>query len=124
MPTIVDVKNLKINKLTKQQYDLAVQGGVIGENELSVITDEEYTSMVTPSSMPVLLSSGWVSNEQTVNVTGVTTDNTVFVAPAPASADDYSAAGIICTAQGTGTLTFTCDTLPTNNITVNVVIFN
>ena len=41
MPTSVDVKNLKINKLTEAQYDTAVQGGVIGENELSVLTDAE-----------------------------------------------------------------------------------
>lgn len=39
MPTSVDIKNLKINKLTEAQYDAAVQGGVIGENELSLLTD-------------------------------------------------------------------------------------
>lgn len=39
MPTSVDIKNLKINTLTEAQYDTAVQGGVIGENELSLLTD-------------------------------------------------------------------------------------
>lgn len=39
MPTNVNVTNLKINKLTEAQYDAAVQSSVIGENELSVITD-------------------------------------------------------------------------------------
>lgn len=39
MPTSVTVNDLKINELTEAQYDAAVQGGVIGENELSVITD-------------------------------------------------------------------------------------
>lgn len=34
-----NVKNLKINKLTQAQYNDAVQSGVIGENELSIITD-------------------------------------------------------------------------------------
>ena len=39
MPTNTNVTNLKINTLTEAQYDTAVQGGVIGANELSVITD-------------------------------------------------------------------------------------
>ena len=39
MPTSTNVTNLKINELTEAQYDTAVQNNVIGENELSVITD-------------------------------------------------------------------------------------
>ena len=76
----------------------------------------------TPSTMPELTVAGWSSNTQTVTVTGVTATNTVFVSPAPASASDYASAGIICTAQGTDSLTFTCTTVPANAITVNVVI--
>lgn len=124
MPTIVDVKNLKINKLTESQYDTAVQGGVIGENELSLLTetDSEYATINIPSTMPELTVAGWSNNTQTVTVTGVSATNTVFVSPAPASASDYASAGIICTAQGTDSLTFSCTTVPTNAITVNVVI--
>lgn len=77
---------------------------------------------VVPATMPTLAVADWSSNTQTVNVTGVTASNIVFVSPAPASAADYAAAGIVCTAQGSGTLTFTCTTVPTNAITVNVVI--
>lgn len=40
MPTNVKVDDLKINKLTKAQYEAAVQGGTIGEYELSVLTDD------------------------------------------------------------------------------------
>lgn len=77
---------------------------------------------VVPATMPTLAVADWSSNTQTVNVTGVTASNVVFVAPAPASAADYAAAGIVCIAQGAGTLTFTCTTVPSNAITVNVVI--
>ena len=77
---------------------------------------------VVPTTMPTLAVADWSSNTQTVNVTGVTASNIVFVSPAPASASDYAAAGIVCTAQGAGTLTFTCDTVPSNAITVNVII--
>lgn len=76
----------------------------------------------SPATMPELTVAGWSNNTQTVTVTGVTATNTVFVSPAPASASDYASAGIICTAQGTDSLTFTCTTVPTNAITVNVVI--
>lgn len=68
-----------------------------------------------------LAAADWSSNSQTVNVTGMTASALVFVAPAVASQSDYTSAGIICSAQGSGTLTFTCDTTPTNDITVNVV---
>ena len=77
---------------------------------------------VVPATMPTLAVNDWSSNTQTVNVTGVTASNVVFVSPAPASASDYASAGIVCTAQGAGTLTFTCTTVPSNAITVNVVI--
>lgn len=68
-----------------------------------------------------LAAADWSSNSQTANVTGMTASALVFVAPAVASQSDYTSAGIICSAQGSGTLTFTCDTTPTNDITVNVV---
>lgn len=76
----------------------------------------------TPSTMPTLTVAGWSSNTQTVTVNGVTTTNNVLVAPAPASAADWTSAGVICTAQGTNSLTFTCTQTPSNDITVNVCI--
>ena len=81
-------------------------------------------SPTTPSTMPTLTVANWSSNTQTVTVNGVTTTNAVLVAPAPASAADWTSAGIICTAQGTDSLTFTCQTTPSNDITVNVCILN
>lgn len=50
MPTSTNVTNLKINELTEAQYDTAVQGGVIGANELSIITDLDDAIQV--STMP------------------------------------------------------------------------
>lgn len=87
------------------------------------IPKERLTNVVTtPSTAPVLAVADWSSNTQTITVTGVTATNTVFVAPAPASAADYAAAGILCTAQAANSLTFTCTTVPTNAITLSVVI--
>lgn len=68
-----------------------------------------------------LAVADWSSNTQTITVSGVKADSVVFVSPAPASASDYASAGILCTAQATDSLTFTCTTTPTSAITVNVV---
>lgn len=69
-----------------------------------------------------LTSAGWSSNTQTVNVTGMTATGIVFPSPDPADQADYTSAGILCTAQAAGTLTFTCDTVPSNDIDVNIVM--
>ena len=71
----------------------------------------------------VLSASGWVDNAQTVSIEGVTASNTVQVGSAPESAEDYGGASIICTAQAENALTFTCKNAPTNDVTVNVIIW-
>lgn len=74
------------------------------------------------SNTATLTTSGWSSNTQTATVSGVTSSNNVIVTPTPASIANYTSAGIYCSAQGTNTLTFTCATVPSTNITVNVLI--
>lgn len=75
------------------------------------------------SSVTVSLTvANWSNNSQTVTATGVTASNNVIVSPAPASIDNYVAAGIKCTAQASGTLTFTCTTTPSTAISVNVLV--
>ena len=71
-----------------------------------------------------LTSAWWSSNTQTVTATWVTTTNTVVVSPDPSSFEDYTWATIYCSAQASNSLTFTCSSAPSNNITVNVMIFN
>ena len=69
-----------------------------------------------------LAAAGWSGNTQTVSVVGVTASNTVIVAPDPASFAAYTESGIRCTAQASGTLTFVCEDVPAETLTVNVVI--
>lgn len=76
----------------------------------------------TATRTATLISSWWSSNTQTVSVSWVTADNTVIVSPAPANIEDYVEAKIYCTAQWSGTLTFTCDSEPSNDIVVNIAI--
>ena len=71
-----------------------------------------------------LASANWSSKSITVSATGVTASNTVITSPSPSDYSDYTDAEIYCSAQGSGTLTFTCSTEPTNDIDVNVVILS
>ena len=69
-----------------------------------------------------LPAAGWSGGSITVSAEGVTADNHVIVAPAPASRDAYINADVRCTGQGAGTLTFAAAAKPSANIGVNVLI--
>lgn len=76
----------------------------------------------TSSTSIILSVSGWVNNTQTINnVKGVSAHNNIFVAPA-GNPKAYADAGIYCSAQNTNSLTFVCETVPTENIIVNIQI--
>lgn len=68
-------------------------------------------------------ASAWSGTTATVSAAAVTASNDVIIAPAPASIAAWAAAGVYCSAQGAGTLTFTCTTAPTVAITANVMAF-
>lgn len=72
-----------------------------------------------------LIASGWSSNSQTVNVPGIVASETaqeITPIPAIASQETYYQAEIQATAQGDGTLTFTCGEVPGSDLTVYVVV--
>lgn len=132
-----------------EQWDLAI---VTSENKTYVLAQDPYstsanwkqilspTGWVTSvnwqtwavtlsipsitSTTATLTTNWWSSSTQTVSVSGVTASNQVIVAPDPSDLDDYAEKGVYCSGQGSGTLTFTCDTTPTASITVNVLIIN
>lgn len=112
----------------------------IGKNKVLVYSVDEFSTQVNTVVDPklalkqnqhghttgTLLSSGWTATTggyaQTINVTGVTSGNTVIVSAAPAFFDEYGSSGIYATAQGAGTVTFFAKYLPANNLTVNFVV--
>lgn len=81
-----------------------------------------------PSDIGITSASGtiqvanWANDTATITVSGVTSSNIVIVAPAPSSTDAYVAAGIKCTAQASNSLTFSCASVPSSAISLNVVI--
>ena len=103
---------------------LPSQAGNAGKVLTTNGTNASWTDITsTPATTPTLVAANWSNNSQTINVTGVTANNVVLVSPTPVSADDYAAAGVLCVAQATGQLTFTCTTTPLVDLTVNIVCF-
>lgn len=88
----------------------------------SDITALQNNKQNTITAVTVTLTvAGWVENQQTVSASNVTADNIVWVSPAPTSFDTYAKAGIRAIAQGAGTITFQYTTVPTVELTVEVV---
>lgn len=79
-------------------------------------------SLAATSTTITLAASGWSSNVQTVTVSGVkATGQNVRLSPVTkADADAWASAGCWCTAQAENALTFTCDTVPAQDIQLNV----
>lgn len=118
------VANDKQN-VTVMANDLYVQidGGATTSNK--VVVQGDLDEIKTTSVTVTLTTSGWSSNTQTVTVSGVSaTETAQLITPTPAIASQsaYYEAGIMCTNQGENSLTFTCQTVPTSNLTVYVVI--
>ena len=90
--------------------------------------DESVLLAETPVSTTVTLSaSGWDSSAktQTVTVSGVLADETKqLITPTPAASSQaaYYNAGIRCTGQSANELTFTAETVPTEDLTIYVTI--
>jgi phage minor structural protein len=68
-----------------------------------------------------LTTSGWSSLSQSVTVSGLLSNAIVICSPAPSSKAVADAAGVYCSAQAAGSLTFRCNKLPTAAITMNVL---
>lgn len=111
--------------------------GVFTEAGIDIVHDKQLThklyvdnavSAVKPKAHKITLTvAGWDSTTktQTVSVTGVLADETkqlILPMPTSASMSAYTEAGIICTGQAAGKLTFTADTVPTASIDVYVTV--
>lgn len=94
----------------------------------SQVPNLDYVDALKTKAHKVTLTvAGWDSptKQQTVSVGDVVADETaqlILPMPAAASMSAYNDAGIQCTAQAAGKLTFTADTVPTVAIDVYVTI--
>ena len=101
---------------------------IINENDELSVNNEYIQTITKPSVAQITLSaSAWnsESNTQTVAVSGVSADeNAQLITPTPAIASQtaYYESSILCTGQAVDSLTFTCKTVPAEDLVVSVVI--
>ena len=111
-------------------YYLSSDNMIVRETEIATLNGYvgSMIDVAGPKTVTVTLSaSAWDSSAltQTVAVTGVSateTDQLITPTPAMASQAAYYESGILCTGQASDSLTFTCTTIPTADLTVYVVI--
>ena len=70
-----------------------------------------------------LSASKWSNKQQTVSVAGLSKDDTVFSTPDADSSELYSECNVKLKSQGSGTLTYVCEEVPSANLTINVSYF-
>lgn len=97
--------------------------GPIGATGPQGVTGPTGPLDATVTSTLTLTSGGWSTNTQTLTVTGVTTTSTNLIVLESATMGDRWATGkVYATSQSTNSITFTCQTTPTDNIEFKVVI--
>lgn len=82
--------------------------------------DKPITRTVT------IRAANWNTTAKSVTAqcSGVTASSNIVVTPSAGSYEAYCQAGVRCTAATDNTLAFKCTTVPTANLTANVLIFN
>lgn len=95
-------------------------------NSTSLLGSGNVAVQSTISSVAVNITvANWnATTSCSKSVTGVTASNKIIVSPAPASIANWQSSGVYCSAQGSGTLTFTCSSTPSTSLTVNVLVIS
>lgn len=87
-------------------------------------TGPQGTPAVLSTHTGTLLLGEWVNAQQAVGISEIVPESLVIVSPTPESFSVYSAAGTRAFALAEGSVGFTYDTLPTDDMTVNIMILN
>ena len=110
---------------TMSSFQFPVLRGLQAPTEADEAANKLYVDEKVTQAGRTLPTAGWTDgNTLTVSASGVTAASAVIVAPAPADQDAYTEAGILCIAQGSGTLTFSREKANETAIMVNVLIVN
>lgn len=118
--------NVSIKKLQASRIDFTPSFPLVSTKVQDAIVEVQGN---IDAAKPVLrtatlTAAGWSSNSQTVTVNGIIADSasqSVDVVPADHnSAKAWGDADVWCDSQGANTLTFSCESVPTANITLNI----
>ena len=114
--------------ISGKQAKITVSGLLKGNGSGGVsaaVAGTDYQSPVKSATV-TLPTNAWSGNSQTINLANVATNSLVTVAPVPTAQNRtaYLEAGVYCSTQGSGTLTFVCEDVPSVNLNVNIQIIN
>ena len=112
----VDTEVIRDEAVTLEKLDSDVQAAVT-----AVAGKASFTTITV-----TLDKDDWSNKIQTVTATGVTAENTVIATAAPddTSFSAWSNSGIYAAVQALNSLTFKCRSVPTSDVTVNILILN
>ena len=124
-------------KIPSELPEGGTEGQILSKTASGVQWADAPTSSELKSVSVTLAASSWVDSQasgfgdssgtahtQTVTVEGILADESAqLIQPIPKTSflSDYISAGILCTAQAANSLTFTCETVPTSDISLYVV---
>ena len=121
------VLDSNLNAVWTDVDSLPSQTGNAGKALFTDGTDASWGS-VSSNTTGTVLANSWVLDvndnkyKQTVNVTGVTATNDVFVSPFASDSTEWGNCGVIGAAQASGTITFWADAEPTNDLQFTATI--
>ena len=116
-------------KITYDSKGLVTAGADLSASDIPTLDQSKITNLTTDlagkqkaftTTTVTLATSDWSNNSCTKTVSGMTASALVFVAPDPTSLINASTAQVYCSAQASNSLTFTCVTTPTANLTINI----
>ena len=98
----------------------AVTAVTASNGALTITKGTTFQTNIVKTTTTITAANWNATTTATISVSGVTASNTVIVSPAPESINDWINSKVYCSAQASGTLTFTCTTTPTT--TLNIVL--
>ena len=104
------------------QTDVTKPDYILGKENMDSLIGGKQNKHKTATAL--LSSDKWTNKQQTVSVAGVDDRTTLIVAAAPENYEAYAKAGVYCSAQAAGSLTFTCKSVPTTDLNANVMILS
>ena len=114
----MEAVNIANNLITEEQgWALDARQGRV----LKILLDEKQDELELRT--VALPASGWANLQQTVAASGVTAESKMIVSAAPSSYQAYVNNMVYCSAQGEGTLTFTCKKAPVSDLTAQIIIW-
>ncbi len=112
------------NTVTTMGNTVSTIGNTITSMQNAIDAIEESSSVMQAAKI-TLTQTGWDSNRrQTITVQGMVSENdmAVFICPLASYSEEFVANNVLCVSQTTNTLVFQCDTVPTSNIVIYLII--